>query len=469
VLSSGHETSPPNAGEYSTADELSRQAQETEADIRITPFAAWRYRRERVGDPALCASPPYDQFDPAMIARLEAQSPYNVARLVKAAPDWKPDPTGEQYRWARALLDEWIAKGVVGPDDSPGFYPYTQTYSLGSNRLTRRGFIALGDLRDAGLHTHEETHPHIREDRYNLRLATAADFGLIFMIYSDPAQVIDRLIRDCEAGDPIVVADEPDGSTHRLYRCNDRERVDRIVHRMASLDCVIADGHHRTASAFDTWKTTGDESWAYAAMAFFNAESAGMTVLPIHRAVTGGRAGRFEDFLEHLADNFEVHHLPVPGRSSRQIIAQLESLVHGRQSLDKVAFGLVGPDPNMAFLVEAPRPLPANWPWPKSSTPAWRSLATAIFETGILRAVLGFSDGQIAAANGLEFTKDALTLIDWVRSGQCQLGFMLPPTSLSSIFEVARLGQNLPQKSTFFFPKLLTGLTIHRMEPPPIK
>jgi uncharacterized protein (DUF1015 family) len=259
-----------------------------------------------------------------MIARLEAQSPYNVARLVKAPPDGKPDPTGEHYRGADALFTDWISRGIITPDAGPGFYPYSQTYSLGSNRLTRRGFIALGDLRDAGIHTHEETHPHVREDRYRLRLETAADFGLIFMIYSDPAQMIDRLLRDCEAGDPIVVADQPDGSTHRLYRCADPERAQRIVRHMAALECVIADGHHRTAAAFDTWRKTGDESWAYAAMAFFNAEASGMTVLPIHRAVTRERTWRFDEFLERLADNFEVLHLPVAGRSPRQIIGQLE-------------------------------------------------------------------------------------------------------------------------------------------------
>ena len=400
-----------------------------------------------------------------MIARLEAQSPYNVARVVKALPDWKPDPTGEHYRRARALFSEWVSKGIITPDDGPAFYPYSQTYSLASNRLTRRGFIALGDLRDAGIHTHEETHPHIREDRSLLRLETHADLGLIFMIYSDPAQTIDRLLRDCESGDPLVIADQPDGSTHRLYRCADQERAEQIVRYMAAFECVIADGHHRTAAAFDTWKKTGKEDWAYAAMAFFNADASGMTVLPIHRAVARDRTWRFKDFLERLADNFEVLHLPVAGRSERQIIGQLEGLIHDHHDAERVAFGMVGPDPGSAFLVEAPKPLPAGWPWPKNSQPAWRGLATAIFDTGILRAILGFSEDQIAAANGLDFTKDASALVESVRAGHFQLGFMLPPTSLASVFEVARLGQNLPQKSTFFFPKLLTGLAIHRMEP----
>ena len=402
-----------------------------------------------------------------MIARLEAQSPYNVARLVKALPDWRPDTTGEHYRRARARFEDWISQGIIVPDDIPGFYPYSQTYTLAGNRLTRRGFIALGDLRDAGIHTHEETHPHIREDRSLLRLETQADFGLIFMIYSDPAQTIDRLLRDCESGEPIMVADQPDGSTHRLYRCADPERAQQVIRHMAALECVIADGHHRTAAAFDTWKKTGREDWAYAAMAFFNADASGMTVLPIHRAVARDRAWRFADFLERLADNFEVLHLPVTGRSDGQIIAQIEGLIHDHHDAERVAFGMIGPDPGVAFLVQAPSPLPTAWPWPKNAPAAWRGLATAVFDTGILRGVLGFSEDQIAAAKDLDFTKDATALVESVRKGRFQLGFILPPTSLASIFEVARLGHNLPQKSTFFFPKLLTGLAIHRMEPSP--
>ncbi|MBI5868165.1 MAG: DUF1015 domain-containing protein [candidate division Zixibacteria bacterium] len=418
-----------------------------------------------VGNPALCVSPPYDQFDPAMIKRLEAQSPYNVARLVKARPDWQPDLTGEHYRRAAALMNEWITGGALVPDEGPGFYPYSQSYTVGSDRLTRWGFIALGDLRDAGVHTHEETHSHVREDRCRLRLATAADFGLIFLIYSDPAQAVDRLLRDCESGEPIFVAEQPDGSIHRLYSCRDLVRGDRVIKHMAAFDCVIADGHHRAAAAFDSWRTTQDESWAYAAMAFFNADAPGMTVLPIHRAVARDRTWRFENFLERLSDDFEVLELPAAGLSPRQVVAHLENQVQHQQHAERVAFGMIGPDPNRAFLVEAPVPLPHRWPWPANSHPSWRGLATAIFETGVLRSVLGYSDGQIDAGTGMEFTKDAAALIDWVRTERYQLGFLLPATSLASILEVARLGQNLPRKSTFFFPKLLTGLTIHRMEP----
>ena len=402
-----------------------------------------------------------------MIARLEGQNAYNIAHLVKAPGDGGPDPTGEHYRRARLLLDQWVKDGALAPDQGAGIYPYTQTYTIGMSRMTRHGFIALGDLRDAGLFTHEETHRHVREDRSRLRLATAADFGLIFMIYSDPAQSIDRILRDCESGTPIMVSNQPDGSVHRLYRCAAPESAGKIQRHMAGLDCVIADGHHRTAAAFDAWKERGVENWAFATMAFFNAESPGMIVLPIHRAIARNQRWRFDEFLEVLADNFDVQEIPVAALSAAGLASRLEGMVQERQRADRVAFGMIGPNPKIAYLVDAHHRPNSDWPWPSRSATVFRQLATAVFETGVLRVCLGYADQEIVLGKGLSFPKDAATMIESVRRGENQLGFVLPPTPLGAIFEVARQRQNLPQKSTFFYPKLLTGLVVNRIETTP--
>ncbi len=402
-----------------------------------------------------------------MIAQLEGQNRYNIARLVKAPADGGPDPSGEHYRQARAVLDQWATDGALAADVGAGFYPYTQTYTIGNKRLTRHGFIALGDLRDAGLFTHEKTHAHVRDDRSRLRLTTAADFGLIFMIYSDPAQSVDRILRDCEAGTPILVTDQPDGTTHRLYRCTDPESMKRIQRQMAGFDCVIADGHHRTAAAFDAWKESGDEKWAFAMMAFFNAEAPGMIILPIHRAIARNPRWRFDDFLERLADNFDVQEIPVAGMATAELASRLEGFVQERQQKDRVAFGMVGPNPDIAYRVEMrPRPNP-DWPWPPNTSPVSRSLATAIFETGVLRVSLGYAEPEIASGWGVSYLKDAVPMIESVRAGQNQIGFVLPPTPLGAIFDVARQRQNMPQKSTFFYPKLLTGLVVNRIDSTP--
>lgn len=418
-----------------------------------------------VADPAACASPPYDQFTPSLVARLEAQSPWNIARLVKAPEGGGPDESGEHYRRARALLDEWIRSGAISPDSDPGIYPYSQSYLFGNDRLTRQGFIALGDVRDAGLFTHEETHSHVREDRARLRLTTAADFGLIFMIYSDPTLGIDRLLRDCFSSEPLLWSRQPDGSTHRLYQCGDPDVYGPVMRQMGDLDCVIADGHHRTAAAFDAWKQSGDDRFGYAMMAFFNADAPGMTVLPIHRGIVRRGGWKFGAFIDLMAERFAVQELATQrAASDREVAARLEGLVRTQASRDRVAFGLVGPAGEHVYLVETPRDLPADWPWPRDSKPAWRQLATAIFDVGILRGVLGFKDADLEAGRDLVFSKDAAELVGLVRRGDCQAGFVLPATPLAAIFDVARARQNLPQKSTFFFPKLLTGLTINRID-----
>ncbi|MEW5873710.1 MAG: DUF1015 domain-containing protein [Candidatus Zixiibacteriota bacterium] len=447
-----------------TADER-RLAHGKDSAIRILPFSAWRYNPSVVGDPAGCVSPPYDQFTPEMIARLEAQSPYNIARMVKAPEGGGPDESGKHYQGARELLNHWIGERAIVADRVSGIYPYAQSYPHGNGRLTRQGFIALGDVRDAGLYTHEETHSHVREDRARLRLATAADFGLIFMIYSDPSLGIDRLLRDCLSGTPLLSASQPDGSTHHLHRCSDPDVLTRITRQMSGLDCVIADGHHRTAAAFDAWKRSGDDRFGFAMMAFFNADAPGMTVLPIHRGIVRRDGWRFESFLDALAERFDVQEIPVDPQTSDALIAgRLDGLVQDQARKERMAFGLVGPDRGRVFLLESPRRSPDDWPWPPESKPAWRQLATAVFDVGILRSVLGFKDADMSAGRDLVFSKDSAELIGLVRKGLCQAGFILPATPLGAIFEVARARQNLPQKSTFFFPKLLTGLTINRID-----
>ena len=417
-----------------------------------------------VGDPAACVSPPFDQFNPALVAQLEAQSVYNVARLVAAPPGGGPDESGDSYREKAALLDDWIAAKALTPDASPGIYPYTQKYTRSGQRLTRRGFIAVGDLRDAAILPHEATHAHVREDRARLRRATAVDFGLIFVVYSDPTGEIDRILRDCEATECLVEAEQPDGSLHELRRCTDTHRIERVVRSLRDLDCVIADGHHRTAAAFDAWREVGEERWAAIMMAFFNADAPGVTVLPLHRGVECPAGWKFDVFLDRLAEFFEVIRFNVGDAAPRDVAEILEEHIRERAKQGNIAFGMVGPPPDAAYLVEAPASPSADWPFPDAMHPVVRGMPTALFETGVLRGALHFEDFQVDRGDRLRFRKDATDLVMEVREGQYQLGFLLPPTPLDAVFEVARLRQNLPQKSTYFFPKLLTGLTVHRIE-----
>jgi uncharacterized protein (DUF1015 family) len=402
-----------------------------------------------------------------LVVRLLAQSPYNIARIVVAPAGGGPDPTGDHYRRASELLQAWVSQSALTSDTGPAVYPYSQTYTVGGRRMTRRGFIALGDVRDAGLFTHEETHSHVREDRAQLRLATSSDFGLIFMIYSDTAQAIDRILRDCEDGEPIAQSEQPDGSVHRLYRCGDPQRVARILEIMEKKECVIADGHHRTAAARQTWEEKRDERWAGAMMAFFNADAPGMTVLPIHRVITNVSRLGIDEVIEKIAEYFDVALIPMPDVPYDERASFLLGLVTERARHDRVAFAMVGSPTEIGFLIEAGRSQMSTWPWPSAMPEACRTLPTAVFETGVLRAALDFSDEDIDHSARIEYPKDAGSVLEVVRRGRAQLGFLLPPTPLDAIFELARLRQNLPRKSTFFFPKLLTGLTVHRIEAGP--
>lgn len=390
-----------------------------------------------------------------------------MAHLIAAPPGGEPDQSGEFYRDKARILNEWFAAGALTVDPAPGFYPYSQSYTLGGKRLTRRGFIGLGDLRDARILPHEETHPHVRDDRARLRRATAADFGLIFVVYSDPTGSIDRLLRDCEEGNALLTSTQPDGSTHKLRRCADPNQLDRIVRQLDDLDCVIADGHHRTAAAFDTWQATGDDRWAMVMMAFFNADAPGMTVLPIHRGVACHAGWDFAEVVERLAGFFSVIRFSMPNCTPEDAARQIEARIAEHTGKGEIAFGMVGPETDAAYVLEAPSSPPDTWPWPHAMPTEARTLPTALFEVAVLRGTMRFQDSQVERGDRLTFPKNAAELIGAVRAGERQLGFILPPTPLAAVFSMARRRRNMPQKSTYFFPKLLTGLTVHRIETGP--
>jgi uncharacterized protein (DUF1015 family) len=240
------------------------------------------------------------------------------------------------------------------------------------------------------------------------------------------------------------------------------------VDAFATIEALyIADGHHRTAAARQTWETKKDDRWANAMMGFFNADAPGMTVLPIHRCITLAGHKDFDHIIEQIAEYFDVALIPMPDVPYDERASFLLGLVTERARHDRTAFAMVGLPTEIGILIEAGHAQMSTWPWPDKMPEASRALPTAVFETGVLRAALGVSEEEIDHGSRIEYPKDAGAVLDAVRRGKAQLGFLLPPTPLDAIFEVARLRQNLPRKSTFFFPKLLTGLTVHRIETGP--
>ncbi len=408
--------------------------------MRIHPFRGYRYAAGASRDLTTVVAPPYDQIGPEAETRLLAMSPHNIVRITLPRDESDVD----RYAAARRVLDGWLASGVWAPDDRPALYPYHQTYAVGSVAITRRGFVALGEVSDyaAGVvKPHERTHAGPKQDRMRLLEATGADVGLLFILVSDP----DGALRGATeaAGEAIAEARDLKGETHRLWRITDEATIARVQVLMAPRSVIIADGHHRYETAVEYARR---HPAAHAKlMAFCALEAPGLTILPNHRLVHNVDAAALERLASAAAPWFDVGPLADPFTfrpTSRSI-----GVVAGRQA---VVFRLR----DEAFERIA---------WPSGTSPAWRRLAVSILHEGLLAPLLGITDAMLDARTHVEYSADQAEAVRLAREGKFQAAFLVAPTTPEELAAVVEGGQLMPQKSTHFYPKLLDGLVFHKI------
>jgi uncharacterized protein (DUF1015 family) len=408
--------------------------------VKIAPLRGYRYARAASPDLSKVVAPPYDQISPDMQARLYAMSPDNIVRVT-----FGRDEAGlDRYAGARAILDRWLAAGVWARDDRPAIYPYHQTYTAGGQRVTRRGFVALGEVTEYAqgvVLPHERTHAGPKLDRMKLLEATAADIGLLFMLVSDPGGDIRRATEP--RGEPLAEARDLRGELHQLWRVADEAALAAVQELMAPRPVIIADGHHRyeTAVEYARRRPGADEKL----MAFFALEAPGLTIFPNHRLVRGVPDLALGALGARAREWFDVLPLDDPARfrpANRRlgVVTAEESAVFALrdEAFDRIA-------------------------WPAGTSAAWRELAVSILHEGLLRPLLGITDAVLDARTHVDYTADQEEALRLVREGRCQAAFLIAPTTPDELQAVVRGGEVLPQKSTHFYPKLLDGLVFHRL------
>ena len=407
--------------------------------MKIDPLRGYRYARARTRDVSSAVAPPYDQISPEIQERLYAMSPDNIVRVTLAR-----DEAGlDRYAGARATLDAWIRGGVWARDSEPAIYPYHQTYGGGDRRVTRRGFIALGEVSDyarGAVLPHERTHAGPKLDRLKLLEATAADVGLLFMLVSDPAGTILRATEP--HGEPIAEARDLRGELHQLWRVADEPTVAAARALMAARPVIIADGHHRyeTAVEYARGRPTAGEKL----MAFFALEAPGLTILPNHRLIHGVGGFSLAGLAERARAWFDVEPLDDPA-GFRPTNRRLGVVTAERAAVFALRDG-------------AERDIA----WPARTSAAWRELAVSILHEGLLRPLVGITDAMLDARTHVDYTADQPEAVQLARAGRYQAAFLIAPTTPAELQAVVRGGEVLPQKSTHFYPKLLDGLVFHR-------
>jgi len=438
----------------------------------IFPFHAYRYNPDRV-TLADVVTQPYDKITPVMQERYAQCSPYNLIAVEKGKPAAADAPQDNVYTRAEKALQEWIRARVLVRDSQPGVYVYFQEYTVpgGTERRTRKGFIALGRVEDYSsgvVFRHEQTLSGPKVDRLELLRHTRTHTGQLFMLYTDPQRQIDQLL-DAQAARPAPAeARDEYGVVHRLWPVFDPATISRFVQCMASQKLVIADGHHRyeTALAYrdqcraETPGAGRDAPFEKAMMTFFNTRSEGLLILPTHRVVTNLPGFSVEAFRGKIAQAFEEEDYSFGSEAARgaaylRFVRDLASQHSGR------AIGMY--TRGLFTLLRLRRDADLAGLMPEVS-PAQRQLDVVVLHRVLLERGLGITPAAVVAERNITYEREMDSAIEAVDQGRAQLCFLLKTVGVETVTGMALAGEVLPQKSTDFFPKLLSGLTLYRLE-----
>ena len=426
----------------------------------IIPFRGVRYDLSRAGEASALVAQPYDRIGEQEQKTYYERSPYNIVRIIKGVT--KPNDNGENvYTRAAAYLQEWLDRGILVRDETPSLYVYHQEYSFGGKRLTRKGFIALGKLEPERVHAHEKTLKGPKEDRLRLMRATEGNFGHIFMLYSDPQRVADAALEKAISGvDPTISAVDDYGNNHYVWRITDPEVISVVQRAVSDKDLYIADGHHRYETAVNFmreceekgWRPAAPESFDVRMMSLFNIDEPGMTIRPIHRLVHALADYDAQEFLKRAERDFEIVRYPSLPEMENGVAAKREKHSFGFYSGGVYASLTLRDESIMDELITG------NW------SPDWKHLDVSILHTVILDRLLGIDAVALEEQRNITYAHTAQEGVDAVDGGDEQIFFLLNPTSPSEVRRVADHGEKMPQKSTDFYPKLLTGLVLSKME-----
>jgi uncharacterized protein (DUF1015 family) len=439
---------------------------------RIYPFRAWRYNLSAVRLEDV-ATQPYDKISPAMQQVYYQRSPYNLVRIILGLPELFDAERGESV-YTRAARDfrGWREQGILIQEKNPCVFAYSQRFRVPGTNVTkeRRGFIAIGKLHDYAeqvVFRHEQTLSKPKSDRLNLLKATRAHFGQIFMLYSDPAGSVEKILY--EGGDPAdaELTDEY-GVVHSIRRVADAATIRLLVSAMADKKLIIADGHHRYETALNYSREHAPAAAAVtesntqplpqppypeaaAMMTFVNMDSDGLVILPTHRVVHSLANFDPAAFARAAEQFFDVK--PLADAETANWLAELAK----EQGPAFVAVTRSGafllrskPEATAAALADVPE--------------RQRQLDLTHLHSIVLDRLLGLDAEKVREQTNIRYLRDADDAVEQVRRGEADVTFLTNPVTMEQLREVAFAGDVMPQKSTDFFPKLLSGLAIYALE-----
>jgi uncharacterized protein (DUF1015 family) len=417
----------------------------------VQPLHTLRYDLGAVGSLEAVIAPPYDVIDDELRAKLAARSPFNVVEIDLPRPPAGADP----YLHAAETFQAWRQEGVLIQEREPAVWLLRQDYT-GPDATARRreGFFARVRVEEYGpgtIRPHERTHPGPKEDRLALTRATRANLSPIFSLFRDPQGAAGELMERAAAAEPFASARDLDGTENTVWRVGDPDAIAALRSVLSDAELLIADGHHRyeTARVYAE-EIGGDGPHRYVLMLLCSMSDRGLTVFPTHRLLTCLKDSpeKQQAIREVLTREFEVEQVPPE-----------ELQPNGRG----IAFGYMDSFHRTPYRVTLKDPSIADGALEGRAEP-YRRLDTAVLEALVLRGALGMSEDDIAQLRGLDYSQDIEDARAAVESGRADAGFFLRPTPVEQVQAVAEAGESMPPKSTYFFPKVPTGIVFNLLE-----
>ncbi|MBI9015998.1 MAG: DUF1015 domain-containing protein [Phycisphaerae bacterium] len=434
--------------------------------MNIKPFRAYRYNNSTVDNAGDCIAPPYDVIDPDQQEKLYNQSPYNIARVIKGKSCDSDSDDNNVYTRAGGFISQWIQENVLKQDDADTIYVYAQDFQIDGTTFRRSGFIALGELQEYGgnIKPHEQTLAGPKADRLNLMRATGCQIGQIFMLYSDADKTVDAILAAATEGEKLLSFVDDDNVTHSLFAVTDPAQIATVQEVMSDKHVFIADGHHRYETSLNYMRETEMDSTKYRMMTFINTHNEGLVVLPTHRLVHSVDNFDTAKLLADMSENFDIARLAFADDIDKK---ERFKMMNEAMALDfqanNHAFGMYFADG--AFYVATMKDEAVMDSQCPQMGSAWRKLDVAILHKLILEDYLGIDEAALTAQTNVKYIKDfgvaTLNAIEKVDTGKAQALFFMNTTRADEVAEVAAQGDKMPQKSTFFHPKIYSGLTIN--------
>jgi len=432
--------------------------------MEIKAFKAYRFSSVAAGDTGRCIAPPYDVINDLQQEELYQQSPYNIVRIDKGKIKTTDNETQNQYTRAAEYLADWLKKGILAKESKDSLYAYVQNFDVAGENYQRSGIIALGKLVEfgSGVQPHEKTLDGPKADRLKLTLATDAQFGQIFMLYDDPQKIVDKIIDKTVAGkDAAVDFTDTDGIKHRLFIIDDAKDIAAIVETMKTKEALIADGHHRYETALNYRKITKKPTADWQMMTFINMQNEGLIVLPTHRLIGDLKNFDVDEIIKKLQEDFKVTEFTYTNEKEKAKGLMFKRMKKAFEE-GKNAFGIYDGAKFYYIVLKSHKHVE-----PLKISAASKSLDVVVLHKVILERLFGIGDAQLAGETNIEYIKDIGNAVDEaiaaVDKKEKQILFFMNPTKVEQVKAVAAENEKMPQKSTFFHPKIFTGLTINKL------